>query len=148
MTQASTQQYHRVGEDKRIQIITLRGKGCTLKDIARQTKVKLQTAHKVINKWKLLHTVKDLPKTGRPTKLDDRTRRRLARMTQSGEVSTASELAQSAASNGIVYISASTACRALHKEGLKAIHMVNRPLLTVQTREKGLSLPEHIVSGK
>ena len=68
-------------------------------------------------------------------------------MTQTGEVSTATELAQTAASHEIIHISASTARRALHKEGLKAMHMVNRPLLTVHTREKGLSLPEHIVRG-
>jgi transposase len=130
MSNTSTQQYHRVSEDKRIQINALRHSGCILTDIARKTKVNIETVKSVLRKWKLHRTIKDLPKTGRPSKLDDRTSRRLARMVQSGEVSTASELTEAAVSNGIVHISARTACRVLHKEGLQAMHMVNRPLLT------------------
>ncbi|RYH14796.1 hypothetical protein EON65_33000 [archaeon] len=51
-------------------------------------------------------------------------------MAQSDEVSSATDLVQTAASHDIVQISASTARNMLHQEGLKAMHMVERPLLT------------------
>ncbi|RYG94149.1 hypothetical protein EON65_57900 [archaeon] len=74
--------------------------------------------------------MQDLSRKGRSAEVDDRTRRRLARMTQSGEVSTAPELALVAASHDITHISASTARRMLHREGLHAMHMIKKPLLT------------------
>ncbi|RYG91636.1 hypothetical protein EON65_59370 [archaeon] len=51
-------------------------------------------------------------------------------MAQSGEVSSSTDLVQTAASHDIAQISASTARSMLHQEGLKAMHMVERPLLT------------------
>jgi transposase len=138
MAPTPTLKYQRIGEDKRIQIIVLRESGCTLKDISRQTKVKQRTVRSVLHKWKTHHTIQDLPKTGRPSSIDDRTRRRLARMAQSGEVSTATELAHVAASHGIVHTSASTVRRTLHQEGLQAMHMIKKPLLTRQHKRKRL----------
>ncbi|RYG93865.1 hypothetical protein EON65_58305, partial [archaeon] len=67
-----------------------------------------------------------------------RTRRRLARMAQSGEVSTAPELAFSAASHDIVHVSASTARNMLHQEGLKAMHTIKKPLLTREHKRRRL----------
>ena len=45
-------------------------------------------------------------------------------MAQSGEVKTAPELALAAASHDIVHISASTARRVMHEQGLNAMHML------------------------
>jgi len=45
-------------------------------------------------------------------------------MAQSGEVSSAPELALVAASHDIVHISASTARRVMHEQGLNAMHML------------------------
>ena len=88
MTKEPTRRYHRVGENKRVQLIALKEKGDTMKQISRQMKVNVNTVKSVLRKWKSHHTIKDLPKTGRPSKVDDRTRRRLTRMIQSEEVST------------------------------------------------------------
>ncbi|RYG93394.1 hypothetical protein EON65_58995, partial [archaeon] len=138
MSPTPTRRYHRVTEDKRIQLIALREQGNTLKEIALKTKVRLKTVNAVLHKWKLHHTIRDLSKKGRPAKVDDRTRRRLARMAQSGEVSTASELALVAASHDITHISARTARRMLHHEGLHAMHMIKKPLLTREHKRKRL----------
>ena len=116
----------------------MREQGNTLKEISLKTKVTLQTVHAVLRKWNLHHTIQDLSKKGRPAKVNDRTRRRLARMTQSGEVSTAPELALLAASHDIAHISASTARRMLHYEGLQAMHMIKKPLRTREHRIKRL----------
>jgi hypothetical protein len=51
-------------------------------------------------------------------------------MVQSGEVNSAIELVQTAASLGIAQISTSTVRNVFHQEVLKAMHMVERPFLT------------------
>ncbi|RYH05504.1 hypothetical protein EON65_44505 [archaeon] len=103
-----------------------------------KSKVKNDTAQAVLRKWKQHHTIRDFPKTGRLAKVDARTRRRLARMAQSGEVSTAPELALTAASHDLVHASASTASRVLHQEGLKTMHMIRKPLLTHEHKRRRL----------
>jgi hypothetical protein len=47
-----------------------------------------------------------------------------------GEINSATELVQTSASLGIAQISTSTVSNELHQEGLKAMHMVERPLIT------------------
>ncbi|RYG93944.1 helix-turn-helix domain-containing protein, partial [archaeon] len=84
----------------------------------------------VLHKWKQHHTIQDRPKTGRPPILDDRTKRRLARMALRGDVETAIELVEAAAAQDIAHVSQRTARRVLHDEGLKAMHMIRKPLLT------------------
>lgn len=138
MPKATTREYHRVSEDKRIQIILLRSQERTLASIAAHTKVNLGTVRSVLTKWNQHHTIQDLSKADRPQKVDDRTKRRLARMVVKGEVSTATDLTQTAASHEIVRISARTARRTLHKQGLKAMHMVSKPLLTRAHKRKRL----------
>ncbi|RYY72012.1 hypothetical protein EON63_21300 [archaeon] len=81
MSRTSTRHYHRVGEVRRIHILTLKERGCTIPQIAHQSKVRQRTVEAVLHKWKQHHTIQDLPKTGRSPILDDRTKRRLARMT-------------------------------------------------------------------
>ncbi|RYH17965.1 hypothetical protein EON65_27845, partial [archaeon] len=130
MPNISMQQYHRIGEDKRIHIISMRQPGCSIRQISAKSKVKHSTVEAVLNKWNQHHTIGDLLKTGAPSKLDDRTKRRLARMAQSGEVSSSTDLVQTAASHDIAQISARTARNMLQQVGLKAMRMVGRPLLT------------------
>lgn len=138
MSKATTREYHRVSEEQRIQIILLRSQGKTLAAIAANTKVNLRTVKAVLNKWRQHHTIHDLPKTGRPQKVDDRTKRRLARMIVKGEARTATELAQTAATREIAHIGARTARRMLHEQGLKAMHMIRKPLLTREHKRKRL----------
>ncbi|RYY73126.1 hypothetical protein EON63_20165 [archaeon] len=72
MGRTSTRRRHRVTEVNRIHILTLREQGCKLSQIAQQIKVTLGAVRAVLHKWKLHHTIQDLPKTGRPPILDDR----------------------------------------------------------------------------
>ncbi|RYG95559.1 hypothetical protein EON65_55785 [archaeon] len=97
----------------------------------------------VLHKWKLHHTIQDLPKTGRPP---IRTKRRLARMALRGDVESARELAEAAAALDIAHTSQRTARNMLHDEGLKALHTIRKPLL--HTRENGWTLLWHIVIGQ
>ncbi|RYH13221.1 hypothetical protein EON65_36205 [archaeon] len=114
MGRTFTQLYHRVTEVNRIRILTLREQGYKLSQIAQQTKVTFGAVRAVLYKWKQHHTIQDLPKASRPPILDDRTKRRLARMALRGDVETATELAQTAAALDIAYIRHRTARRVLH----------------------------------
>ncbi|RYH02096.1 hypothetical protein EON65_47965 [archaeon] len=49
MSPTPTRRYHRVTEDKRIQIIALREQGNTLKETTLKTKVRLRTVHAVLH---------------------------------------------------------------------------------------------------
>ena len=100
MVHKRARHYHHTGVDERASIVELRAQGVNLSDISLHTKVKLSTVKSVLDKWNQHHTLEDLPKTGRPPIVDPRTERRLARMAQSGEVNTASELVLVAASQG------------------------------------------------
>ncbi|RYH05132.1 hypothetical protein EON65_45575 [archaeon] len=124
MGRTSTRRRHRVTEVKRIHILTLREGGYTIPRTTRQTKVRPRKVEAVLYKWKQLHTIQDLPKTGRPSILDDRTKRRLARMALRGDVETATELAQTAAAHDIAHVSQRTARNVLHHEVLKAMHTI------------------------
>ena len=93
MSTTPTRHYQRISSYKRIQIVALRRQHYTLRELSKKTKVKKETVREVLHKWEQHHTIKDLHKTGRPAKVDDRTKRRLARMAQSDEVKTAPELA-------------------------------------------------------
>jgi transposase len=137
MSQSHTRGYHRVGEDKRIHLIALYEQNYTMVQISRQTKVALGTVKDIIRKWKQYHTVRDLPRTGRPAAVDDRTRRRLARIIQKGEVSTATELTRTVSALGVARVSAATVRSELHSAGLKAMHACRKPLLTFTHKKKG-----------
>ena len=134
--------YHRVSEEERIQIIHRRLNGDTFQTISDCFNINIKTVQAVVTKWNKYHTIQDIPKSGRPLKLDDRTRHRLVRMVQSGEVSTATQLAQVATTELDISISASYAQKMLHEEGLKALHVIPKPLLTDAHKQQRLEFAQ------
>ncbi|RYY84989.1 hypothetical protein EON63_08180 [archaeon] len=134
MGRPSRRLYLRVSEVKRVHILTLKERGCTISQIAHQANVKQETVKAVLHKWKQHYTIQDLPTTGRPSTLENRTERRLALR---GDVETATELAKSASAHDIAHVSQRTARNVLHDEGLKAMRNIRKPLLTLHTRENG-----------
>ena len=128
--------YHRISEEKRIAIISLQSQDKTQKEISNQLNILLPSIEDVLRKWKLHHTVKDLPKTGRSHIVSDRTRCQLVRMIQNGKIKTAEELAKVAKQFNIVGISSRTACNELYIAGMRVMRMVKKPLLTAEHRRK------------
>jgi transposase len=102
----------------------------------KKTKVTLGAVRAVLQKWREHHTIQDLPKTGRHSKLNDRKQRQLARKVLRGEVESATKLAQSAAAQGIADVSATTVRKSLHHQGMKAMHTINKPHLTHEHKRK------------
>ncbi|RYY81482.1 helix-turn-helix domain-containing protein [archaeon] len=128
MGRTSSRRRHRVTEVNRIHILTLREQGCKLSQIAQQSRVTLGAVRAVLYKWKQYHTIQDRPKTGRPPILDDRTKRRLARMALRGDVETATDLVENAAALDIAHVSGGTIRNVLNDEGLSAMHTIRMPL--------------------
>ncbi|CAB5377066.1 unnamed protein product [Rhizophagus irregularis] len=79
----------RLNEEERIRICTLLEKSIySPSDLARKYKVSVSTITRLYEKFQKTKSVKDLPKTGRPHLLTQRTERRAARYIISGECST------------------------------------------------------------
>ena len=138
MVTKSTRSYKHVGENTRVRIVALREKQLSLAAIAKKTKVKKTTVQSILTKWNNLDTIQDLPKRSGPRKVDARTGERLARIMQKDEVESASQLANVAAAHDIAHISPRTVRRVLHQQGLAAMHMVNKPMLTREHKRKRL----------
>ena len=56
----------RIDETKRSRIIGMLESGRTKTEVSRYFSIRWQTVHKISGKWRLLQTVKDLPRSGRP----------------------------------------------------------------------------------
>jgi transposase len=138
MVTKSTRPYKRVGESTCVRIVALREQQISLAATAKKTKVKKITVQAILTKWNKLDSIQDLPKKGRPRKVDDRTGKRLARIMQKGELEIASQLAIVAAAHDIAHISPRTVRRVLHQQGLNAMHIINKPMLTREHKRKRL----------
>ena len=75
------------------------------------------TVKTIINKWKANGTTKTLPRSGRPSKLDDQARRRLIREATKMPMATLNELQAFMAKIGQC-VHVATISQALHKSGL------------------------------
>jgi transposase len=122
--------YHRVTEEERGRIVVMSESGLSQRAISRELQIHHSTVDWVVNKWTTHHTIQDLPRTGRPLILDDRTKRHLCRMVESHQVVSAAELVQVALRDHQVHISVSTATRMLHEAGLHVRHTIPKSLLT------------------
>ena len=69
----------RIDETKGSRIIGMLESGRTKTEVSRYFSIRWQTVHKISEKWRILQTVKDLPRSGRPQKLSPRSKRRIAR---------------------------------------------------------------------
>ena len=62
--------------------------GMGIKNISKVINIPWSTVKKIIKKWKVYGTTKTLPRSGRPSKLDDQARRRLIREASERPVAT------------------------------------------------------------
>ena len=90
----------------------------------------------ILYKWEIYHTLKDFSRAGRSHIIDARTRCHLARIIEKGEVNTSVELARASIAHNIARISQMTSYTELHKTELKVIHMMKKPLLTLEHKRK------------
>ncbi|CAB4401305.1 unnamed protein product [Rhizophagus irregularis] len=116
--------------EERIRICTLLEESIySPSDLARKYKVSVSTITRLYEKFQKTKSVKDLPKTGRPHLLTQRTERRAARYIISGECSTAVQVQKKLQVDHKIEVSAETVRRAFKKNDLKSMVKVKKPLL-------------------
>jgi len=121
--------YHYVSETNRVEIVSRRARGDTFEVISRDLHVNINTVQKVVSKYQRSGIITDLPRSGRPHKLDNMDRRHLVRLVQSDDITTSAGLAQFASTQLDVHVCPRTIRNMLHAEGLHARHTIPKPLL-------------------
>jgi transposase len=83
-------------ENLRVQIVTLREQGLSLKDIEKKTGKHRFTISRICKSVQKTNSFKEKPRSGRPTLLDDRQKRILARILRLSKVKTAEHVRKEA----------------------------------------------------
>lgn len=111
--------------------------GSGYKKIAKELSIHISTARKVIAKWKVLKTTSNVPRSGRPRKISEKTARILVREAKRNPRVTSRQLQVELAESG-VHVHTSTISRHLTTAGLSARTPRKKPLLTRKHREARL----------
>ena len=98
------------------------------KNISKALNIPWSTVKTIIKKWNVYGTIKTLPRSGRPSKLDDQARRRLIREATKRPMATLKELHAFMAKTGHC-VHVTTISQALHKSGLYGGVARRKPLL-------------------
>ena len=102
------------------------------KNISNALNILWSTIKTIIKKWKVYRTTETLPRSGRPSKLNDQARRRLIREVTKRPNATLKELHAFMVKIGHC-VNVSTISQALHKSGLYVKVASRKPLLKKPT---------------
>uniref|UniRef100_A0AAY5KIL8 Transposase Tc1-like domain-containing protein n=1 Tax=Esox lucius TaxID=8010 RepID=A0AAY5KIL8_ESOLU len=97
--------------------------------ISKALDIPWNTVKTVIIKWRKYGTTKTLPRSGRPSKINEKTRRKLVREASKRPTATLKELQEFLASTGCV-LHVTTISRILHMNGLWGRVARQKPFLT------------------
>jgi transposase len=148
MTIVKHRLYRRVSKVKRAQAVALKNNGLSIRKIGMKLRLKPSTTQAILNKWKSMHTIDDLPKKSRSQKLSDRMKHALTRMMTKGEVITATELTQIARTQYNIYITSRTIRNMLHGQGMKVKRAIRKPKLTAEHKKNDYSLFKNMLIGQ
>ncbi|CAF1529926.1 unnamed protein product [Adineta steineri] len=118
-----------INEIKRAQAVALFDAGFTISDVARQLDISWTCVKNAIKRYHAHATFKDLPRTGRPSKITQRTARHIKRLTK-GKNRLNSHIITQRLNNSLPqYVSTRTVRRHLHKLGYRYVAKVKKPFL-------------------
>ena len=127
-----------LSEELRKAIVDGHKGGLGYKKLARQFNIHLSTVREIIYKWRASKTVSSLPRSGRPKKLTERTKRKLVRKVTSNPAMTSKDLQEHLAESN-VHVHRSTIRRVLNDSGLHARVARKKPLLRKQNKQARLN---------
>ena len=125
-------------ENLRVQIVTLREQGLSLKDIEKKTGKHRFTISRICKSVQKTNSFKEKPRSGRPTLLDDRQKRILARILRLSKVKTAEHVRKEAKQFHNIDVSRDTVARALKSMGYVARVKKKKPMLSEKQRKARL----------
>ena len=114
-------------ECKRKAVIELHKAKKSIRDISKQLQVPRSTVHDIVTKFKEFSTVKNLPRTGRPTILTPQDKRRIVRLALKNPRITTKDLCKELEDSNVC-VSHSTVRRCLNKNSLKGRRPRKTPL--------------------
>lgn len=141
-----TEQLQMTRENKRVQIVTLRQEGFSLREIATKASVDRRTVQRVCKRVQKTSSFKDQPRSGRPPLLDDRQKRLIARSVNREETKTAETIRKEVATFHNINVSRDTIARALKSFGYVARVKIKKPALSEKQRKARLAWAREYVS--
>lgn len=125
-------------ENLRVQIVTLREQGLSLKEIEKKTGKHRFTISRICKSVQKTKSFKEKPRAGRPNILDDRKKRILARILRTSKVKTAEHVRKEAKQFHNIDVSRDTVARALKSMGYVARVKKKKPMLSEKQRKARL----------
>lgn len=125
-------------ENRRVQIVTLREQGLSLKEIEKITGKHRFTISRICKHVQQTKSFKEKPRSGRPKLLDDRHKRVLARILLKSNVKTAENVRKEAKQFHNIDVSRDTVARALKSMGFVARVKKKKPMLSAKHRKARL----------
>ena len=114
------------------------------KKISKALDIPWNTVKTIINKWRKYGTTVTLLRTGRPPKIDERTKRKLVREAAKRPTATLKELQQFLASTGCS-LHVTTISRILHMSGLQGRVARRKPFLTKKNIQARLNFAKKYI---
>ncbi len=122
-------------ENLRVQIVTLRGEGLSLRKIEKKTKKHRYTISRICKRVRQTKSFKDKPRSGRPKLLNDRQKRVLARILRNIKEKTAEGVRKEAKRYHNIDVSRDTVARALNSMGFVARLKKKKPRLSAKQKK-------------
>jgi transposase len=124
---------------KRVEIVTLMKEGKSTRGVAKQLSIAQSTVAKIWKKFGNTGSFENLPKSGRPRKIDERLDRVIERSIKKGECQTSVEVRQMLKNHHRVEVHMDTVRRSLKRSGLVARVKRAKPLLRPANIKKRLA---------
>jgi len=126
-------------EQNRVKIVALKEEGLTLAQIINRTGSDRRTIQRVWKKFKKNGSYEDQPRSGRPTKLNDREKRKVAQILRKGEATNAEAIRKVAKAHHEIDVSRDTVARTLASFGYAARVKCKKPALTDKQKKERLA---------
>uniref|UniRef100_A0A673XKP2 Tc1-like transposase DDE domain-containing protein n=1 Tax=Salmo trutta TaxID=8032 RepID=A0A673XKP2_SALTR len=107
------------------------------KKLSQRCKLSVSTVRNIVRKWKTTGTVLVKARSGRPSKISERQRRRMVRTVKNSPQTTSKDLQHHLAADGVT-VHRSTIQRTLHKEKLYGRVMRKKPFLHTRHKQSRL----------
>lgn len=126
-------------ENIRVQVVTLRGEGLSLRKIENKTGKLRSTVSRICKRVKKTKSFKDKPRSGRPKLLDDRQKRVLVRILRKIKNKTPEGVRREAKQFHNIDVSRDTIARALNSMGIVARIKKKKPSFTEKQKKARLA---------
>lgn len=125
-------------EQKRVQIVTLKEAGLSVNQIAKKTSTDRRTVQRVCKRVAKIGYYKDMPRSGRPSKLSARDKRVVTRLLNNGSAKNATDIKKKLKTDYNIDVHRDTVANTLRSLGYVARIKQKKPSLTLQHKKKRL----------